>query len=268
MSLEQDLLLAGLALYAAASVAAVVAATLRRAGRVPLAVLALALAVHGGAILLRWHRLGHGPYVDLYEVLSSNVWSLHLALLTACLVLPPIRATLALALPLLQIGVAWLLSLTPVDNPLPVTYDTVWLPVHVWLGKVFLGCVLAAVAVSLVILARRIPRGPRFSLMPASIALDELAYRLVLIAFVFESLMLVVGAVWAQDAWGRYWAWDPLETWAFTTWIMVIAFLHLRATRRPSATLSAMLVVGLFLLAFSTLFGMPFVSTAPHKGAV
>lgn len=256
-------------LYATAAVAAVLTTQRRRVPiGLPMGVLALALAVHTIAIAIRWERLGHGPYVDLFEVLSSNVWSLHVAVLVSALLIPRIRPTLATSLPVLQVMVLWLLSLTPVDTQIPVTYHTPLLAVHVWLGKIFLGCIVVAVGLSLVMLARRLGIANAFATLPVNDALDELAYRFVLIAFLFESLMLVAGAVWARDAWGRYWAWDPLETWAFITWLSVIAFLHLRSTRRPSPTVSALMIVGIFILGFSTLFGMPFISMAPHKGAI
>ncbi len=259
----------GLALYSIAAILAVfVVLRGRRSFGGPLAVVSIALLCHGVAILLRWDRLGHGPYVDLFEILSSNVWSLHLAVLLAVILIPAIRASLAVSLPLLQVLVVWLLVTPAHDGAAPVTYDTVWLAVHVWLGKVFLGFVVAAVGVSLVILLRGVRGTAAFKTMPNSVALDELVYRLVLVAFLFESLMLVAGAIWAQDAWGRYWAWDPLETWAFVTWLGVIGYLHLRFLRRPSPVVGALLVLGIFAIAFSTFFGMPFISTAPHKGAI
>jgi len=233
-----------------------------------LGLLALALAFHTAAIVLRWDRLGHGPYVNMFEILSSNVWSLHLAVFAAALAIRPIRPSLATALPVLQILVWWLVAVTPVDSQAPVTYDTVWLPVHLTLGKIFLGCTVVAVGLSLIVLMRAAGTRVRFAAMPDSATLDELAYRFLLIAFIFHSLMLAAGAVWAQDAWGRYWAWDPLETWAFVTWLCLGAYLHLRVTRRPHPVWGAVMVIGIFAVAFSTFFGMPFVSTAPHKGAV
>jgi ABC-type transport system involved in cytochrome c biogenesis permease subunit len=130
--------------------------------------------------------------------------------------------------------------------------------VHVALGKVFLGAVLVAVGLSGMILAR----------LPRPEALEELAFRFMAIGFVFETLMLVSGAIWAQDAWGRYWAWDPLETWAFLTWLSLAAFLHARVAFRLSPRASALMILGVFALAFLTFFGVPFVSTAPHKGAI
>jgi ABC-type transport system involved in cytochrome c biogenesis permease subunit len=85
---------------------------------------------------------------------------------------------------------------------------------------------------------------------------------------VFETLMLIVGAVWAQDAWGRYWAWDPLESWAFFTWVALALALHARATLRPTPARFAVWLMVVFAIAFLTFFGVPFISTAPHKGAV
>lgn len=269
MLAEQAWLYAGLALYFVAAAAAV-AAALRGARdyRLPMGLVGAALAAHGLAISLRWIRLDHGPYVNLFEILSSNVFTLHAAVLLACLLVPQIRPSLATVLPVLQILVAWILFAPPVDGAAPVTYQTIWLAIHVWLGKIFLGCIVVAVGVGLVVLLRRLRPGRILPSMPNDLALDELVYRLVFVGFVFESLMLVAGAIWAQDAWGRYWAWDPLETWAFVTWLAVVAYLHLRVTRRPSPAVGAAIVIAIFVVAFSTFFGMPFVSTAPHKGAI
>ncbi len=256
-----------LALYVAAAAAAVLAAARTSNFGAAMQILFVALATHTVAIAVRWSRLDHGPYVDLFEVLSSNIWSLHLAVFVGCLAIPRIRPSLATALPVLQVLVVWLVFVPERDTQAPVTYGTVWLPIHVTLGKVFLGCAVISVGLSLVVLARSHGLGA-FPGLPNSLALDELAYRFILIAFIFETLMLVAGAVWAQDAWGRYWAWDPLETWAFVTWLSVAAYLHLRALRRPAPALNAVMVLGIFAIAFSTFFGMPFVSTAPHKGAI
>jgi len=266
---EQIWLLAGLALYAAAAVVAVVNAVRgRRRYGGAMALVSAALAAHGAAIALRWFRLDHGPYVNLFEILSSNVFTLHASVLIACIALPAIRPSLSTVLPVLQVLVVWLLVTPPVDGAAPITYQTMWLAVHVWLGKIFLGCVVVAVGVGLVVLLRDLRSSRLFPGMPNNAALDELMYRLVFVGFVFESLMLVAGAIWAQDAWGRYWAWDPLETWAFVTWLAVVAYLHLRVARRPPPAVGAALVIAIFAVAFSTFFGMPFVSTAPHKGAI
>jgi ABC-type transport system involved in cytochrome c biogenesis permease subunit len=257
-----------LALYVLASLAAVWIALRRGASyRLPLVTMTLGLLAHSLAIGLRWRRLDHGPFVDLFEILSSNIWSLHLAVLIAVLLIPRIRPILAVVLPLLQILVFWLLTVEPSGAEIPVTYDTPWLSVHVAFGKIFLGALIVATALSMAIILRS--RGlASLPHLPASAALGELAYRFVLGAFLFESLMLVAGAIWAQDAWGRYWAWDPLETWAFVTWVAAAAYLHLRTRKGVSQEIKALAVLCVFILAFATFFGMPFVSTAPHKGAI
>ncbi len=256
-----------LGLYLAAALAAIVSAVRAGAFQMTILLLSVALSVHGIAIFKRWIRLDHGPYVDLFEILSSNIWSLHFAVLIGCLAVPRIKASLAAVLPVLLVLVVWLLVVPERDTLAPITYGTIWLPVHVTLGKIFLGCAVLAVGLSLVVLARLSGLGT-FVTLPGNRALDELAYRFILIAFIFETLMLVAGAIWAQDAWGRYWAWDPLETWAFVTWLSVAAYLHFRALRWSAPALNAVFVLGIFVVAFSTFFGMPFVSTAPHKGAI
>jgi len=259
---------AAMAIYISATVCAVILRNGSAAAlRVPLYLVAVALASHTVAMALRWDRVGHGPYVDLFEILSSNIWSLHLAVLIACLWFPRIRPSLAPMLLVLQVLVVWLFTVSPSGADVPVTYDTIWLPVHVTLGKVFLGCIVVAVGLSAVILLRRYS-GRAFASMPGDKTLEELAYRFTIAAFLFESLMLVAGAIWAQDAWGRYWAWDPLESWAFVTWLTVVVYLHLRTMRNVRPVVGAVLVIGIFVLAFSTFFGMPFVSVAPHKGAI
>ncbi|HSW53341.1 MAG TPA: cytochrome c biogenesis protein CcsA, partial [Sulfuricaulis sp.] len=98
--------------------------------------------------------------------------------------------------------------------------------------------------------------------------LDRAVWQLAAIAFVFDSFMLVAGAVWAHDAWGRYWAWDPLETWAFLTWLMLGSVLHSRLTFRLPPWVGWTMLIGVFLLAFLTFLGVPFLSLAPHKGII
>jgi len=100
------------------------------------------------------------------------------------------------------------------------------------------------------------------------VVLDDYAWRFLTLAFVFHSLMLIAGAVWAQDAWGRYWAWDPLETWAFITWLSMAGSLHARLTFEIPAWSGWLMIVGVFILAILTFLGVPFLSQAPHKGAV
>lgn len=227
--------------------------------------LATALLVAG--IALRWQRMGHGPFLSLFEVLASSLVSLGIAWRIASVRLPVLRGSAPVVLSLLAVMAAWLLAANPADTLLPPTYEMAILWVHVALGKVFLGCAFVATGLAGVVLARR-RAGRWFRRMPGDAALDLLAWRFMLAALVFESLMLVAGAVWAQDAWGRFWAWDPLETWAFVTWIALAAAVHARLAWRVTPRAGALMIAGVFAIAFLTFFGVPFVSLAPHKGAV
>jgi ABC-type transport system involved in cytochrome c biogenesis permease subunit len=229
----------------------------------------LALAALAAGIAMRWLRLGHGPFLNMFEILASSLLSLGLAWRIASWRLPVVRGSAPVALTLLAVMAAWLLTVNPVDTHLPATYEMGIMWFHILLGKIFLGCALVATALAGVILARTKAWGrARFERMPADATLDALAWRLMLAALVFESLMLVAGAIWAQDAWGRFWAWDPLETWAFITWLALSAAVHARLTWRLGPRAGALMIVAVFVLAFLTFFGVPFVTLAPHKGAV
>jgi ABC-type transport system involved in cytochrome c biogenesis permease subunit len=205
----------------------------------------------------------------MFEVLASSLLSLGLIWRVASLRLPLLRDSAPVVLGLLAMMAAWLLVSNAADSTLPATYEMPVLWVHVTLGKIFLGCALVAAGLAGVLLARRTERGSRwFRQMPGDAGLDLLAWRFMLAALVFESLMLIAGAVWAQDAWGRFWAWDPLETWAFITWLALSAAIHARLSWRLGPRAGALMILAVFAIAFLTFFGVPFVSTAPHKGAV
>jgi ABC-type transport system involved in cytochrome c biogenesis permease subunit len=257
--LALPLLWSALLAYVAAGSTAIVAVALeRRPERWILVLLLAGVSLHGASIAARWVAVGHGPFITLFEILSSNIFSLTLVFAIAYWRIPAVRPAAAFVAPVLFIMMGWLLVTHPGEGHFPPTYRTIWLYVHVALGKVFLGAVLVAVGLSGMILAR----------LPRAEALEELAFRFMAIGFVFETLMLISGAIWAQDAWGRYWAWDPLETWAFLTWLSLAAFLHARIAFRVGPRASALMILAVFALAFLTFFGVPFVSTAPHKGAI
>lgn len=259
---ERALLLAALALYAVQPLP-------RRRG-VAQALLLLAVALHTAALALRWQALGHGPFTTLHEILSSSLWSLALGMALAGAWLPEVRAASALAAPLWWLLGAWLLLAPAGPGHLPPTYATVLLYLHALVGKLFLALLLLALVLALLPwVRRRWPRAARWQGLPGDARFDHLAHACAAFAFVSQTLMLIVGAVWAQDAWGRYWGWDALERWAFVTWLALAAALHARATAPGSAARRfGPWLAAVFALAFLTFFGVPFVSQVPHQGAI
>jgi ABC-type transport system involved in cytochrome c biogenesis permease subunit len=262
LSLELSALYLACLLYAAFSL---IALSQRLGSRYRLLALTLAtfgLISHSISIGARWIRVDHGPFINLYEILSSNLWSNMLGLTLFFLLLPAAGIVLRLALPVVLLLMAWLLVTPGPDGHLPPTYNTPWLYFHVFSGKIFFTLLLLASGSALhALLLGRTPGDPDAP------AFSELAHRLLAFAFVAESLMLFFGAIWAQDAWGRYWSWDPLETWAFATWLVVIFTLHSQVDSRKGRLFLVLIPICL-TLAFLTFFGVPFISTSAHQGAI
>ena len=268
MELELRLLWAAIICYVLGGSLAIAAVILRQQReRAVLGLIAAGWLFHTCALLVRWERLGQGPFVTMFEILSSNIWSLVLVFCLAYWRIPALRPSAAIVMPVLFVMMGWLMLSSPGEVHFPRSFRTPWLYIHVGLGKIFLGAMLVAIGLAGAIQARRSARGRLwFARLPDDVRLDELAYRCMAMALVFNGLMLVAGAIWAQDAWGRYWAWDRLETWAFITWLLLAAALHLRATYRPAPRRSSLMAFAVFALAFLTFFGVPFLSVRPHQG--
>lgn len=229
--------------------------------------LAMSVAAIAVGIGLRWQQSGQGPFLTLYEILLSNLFSLGLFLLISMRTVPSARSALPVALPLLALLGVWTLFVPADVTPLPPTFDNPWLWAHVLAGKLFLGAALVATALSVRLLATA-GRAQAAASTPSTEILDAQVWRFAALAFVFDSAMLVAGAAWARDAWGRYWAWDPLETWALLTWLALGLVLHARVGFRLPPWLGWAGMCLVFVLAFLTFFGVPFLSIAPHKGVI
>jgi ABC-type transport system involved in cytochrome c biogenesis permease subunit len=257
------------ALHAWRRIAATATRNLTVAQRPAWSLVDLALAALAVGVAMRWARVGHGPFLSLFEILASSLLSLGVAWRFMSLRVAVLQGSAPVVLSLLAVLGAWLLVADTSDTVLPPTYEMPVLWFHLAFGKIFLGCALLATGLAGVVLARASGAGARwFRRMPGDGTIDELAWRFMLAALVFESLMLIAGAIWAQDAWGRFWAWDPLETWAFITWLALAAAVHARIAWRVGPRAGALMIAAVFVIAFLTFFGVPFVSLAPHKGAV
>ena len=133
--------------------------------------------------------------------------------------------------------------------PLPPALQSVWLVIHVFVASLGTGFFALGAALSIVQLlqARRAAGravGLRFlDTLPAADKLENLAYRVIVVGFVFWTFTLIAGAIWAERAWGRYWGWDTKEVWTFIIWTIFAGYIHARATRGWRGSRSAWLAI-------------------------
>ena len=270
-AIEAQLVLAAVLLLALAAVSQVPVLITGRARHGPmLGLLGAAILILGAAIAGRWWREGQGPFLTFYDVLLSNVFSLAVVFLAISWRSPVVRIASLLVCPFLLVMGIWLLNSPATAVPLPATFENYWLWLHVLSGKLFLGMCLVSACSSGILLCGGSPVCNNVTdAISDALSLDRMIWVLFFLAFIFHSLMLVAGSVWAHSAWGRYWSWDTLETWTLITWIVMGGVLHARSTFKdmlPSVGY-AMIVVA-FALAFATFFGVPFLSMGPHKGVM
>ena len=135
---------------------------------------------------------------------------------------------------LLTLGTAVTVLYVP-SAPLVPALKSPWLVIHVSTaiisGGVFLlANVIAGAFLFLDSMEKKGERAPWAKRLPSLDTLDQLSYRLVAFVFPLWTFSVIAGAIWAESAWGRYWGWDPKETWAFITWVAYAAYLHARVT--------------------------------------
>jgi cytochrome c-type biogenesis protein CcsB len=135
---------------------------------------------------------------------------------------------------LLTLGTAITLLYVP-SAPLVPALKSPWLVIHVSTAIISGGVFLLAnvISAAYLYLDNMESKGPRkvwANRLPSLEVLDQLSYRLVAFVFPLWTFSVIAGAIWAESAWGRYWGWDPKETWAFITWVAYAAYLHARVT--------------------------------------
>jgi len=130
--------------------------------------------------------------------------------------------------------------------PLPPALQSYWLVIHVFVASLGTGFYGLGAALSIVQLvqARRASRGLNaIGAVPTAERLEALAYRLIVVGFVFWTFTLIAGSIWAEHAWGRYWGWDTKEVWTFIVWVIFAGYIHARATRGWRGSRSATLAI-------------------------
>lgn len=203
-----------------------------RLAGIGLSVSVLATALLAAGVLTRALAIERVPWGNMHE------FSITGSLVAAVVFLSFARTRLGRALAvwlvltlILVLGLA-VTVLYVAPGPLVPALQSYWLVVHVGMAVLAFGLfTVAAVLSGLQIVAERSERQGRATSLPASGMLDRLAYRLIAVAFPIWTIgPLILGAIWAEVSWGRYWNWDPKETWALITWLAYAAYLHARAT--------------------------------------
>ncbi len=131
--------------------------------------------------------------------------------------------------------------------------------VQSWRLAVIVALPICLVFYAFVFFARRIPEDLKVGLLdkfPQPRVLDEIGYQLILLGFLFLSVGIITGAVWANSAWGRYWGWDPKETWSLITWFVYATLLHARMMRGWHGKRIAFLSIIGFAAVLFTYFGV------------
>jgi cytochrome c-type biogenesis protein CcsB len=206
-----------------------------KAARIGTSLMILAFILLFGGVVSRGLANGHVPWGNMYEFSITGALAFTGAYLIALRKhdLRWLGLFVSLAA-LLTVGTA--VTLLYRDSaPLVPALNSPWLIIHVIAaiisGGVFLfSNVIAGAYLYLDSRERGSGRPVWATHLPSLEVLDQLSYRLVAFVFPLWTFSVIAGAIWAESAWGRYWGWDPKETWAFITWVAYAAYLHARVT--------------------------------------
>ncbi len=221
---------------------------------------------NAAGIIMRWVEsyklgIGHAPLSNMYESLVFFSWTIAVIYLVIERTYKN-RILGVFTMPLVFLSIAYA-SLSPNINdqiqPLIPALKSNWLIAHVM--TCFLGYAAFAIAfgISLMyLLASGDKKGKGYLLshFPKPAFLDNLTHQMVTFGFLFLSIGIITGAVWANSAWGSYWSWDPKETWSLITWFIYATLLHARLMRGWHGKRIAYVSVIGFMAVLFTYFGV------------
>ncbi len=230
--------------------------------------------LHTAGFVMRWwesHKLGYGhiPLSNLYESLIFFGWVTILVYLFVEFKTKR-RIIGAFATPFAFLAMAYASFATNQEiEPLVPALQSNWLTVHVI--TCFLGYAAFAIACGLGImyLLRHYARSNTgiWAHLPDLRTLDDLIYRTILFGFFWLTVGIITGSVWAEQAWGSYWSWDPKETWSLITWFIYATAIHARLVRGWAGKRIAFLSILGFLSVIFTYFGVNFLLSGLHSYA-
>jgi cytochrome c-type biogenesis protein CcsB len=229
------------------------------------------LIIHTGALILRTFESKHAPFTNMYESLSFLAWSAILAY-----VIIEGKYKIKKAGPYFMLIVIALMALASSPlmpnnaTPLVPALQSYWLWLHVsitLLGEAFFAIAFIT-SIMFIIAESKEKKGLAEKTKLSSEKLDSISYRCIAIGFPLFTLGgLVFGMVWAYKAWGRYWSWDPKETWSLITWFAFALYLHTRLVMGWKGMRSAVVAILGFLFALFTYFGVNYLLAGLHSYA-
>jgi cytochrome c-type biogenesis protein CcsB len=250
----------------------------RRWGQIAVVVAVLGALTHAGVLVTRGLATGHLPWGNMYEFATSMVLVATVSFLIFAVRVPAVRHLGAfvmgpVVLALVLIG----LFLYAEAGPLVAALRSSWLAVHVTSAILGFGIFFVSGIASGAYLLRqrhdaRLAAGQArpdsmLSRLPSVATLDRVAHRTAVFGFPIWTFAVIAGAIWAESAWGRFWGWDPKETWAFIAWVVYAAYLHARTTAGWRGRAAAWVnVAGLLVMVFNLLY-VNMVSTGLHSYA-
>ncbi len=219
-----------------------------RALKIAMALTVIGWVLHAAAALFRGLAAGRVPWANMFEFsLTATAIIVGVFLLVQFWQDLRFLGAFIVGFALILLGLASVNFYVDVI-PLPDALQSAWLVIHVFvavLGTSFFA-LGAGLSLTQLLQARREAGrgGPGFlATLPSAEKLENLAYRVILIGFVFWTFTLIAGAIWAERAWGRYWGWDTKEVWTFIIWTIFAGYIHARATRGWRGSRSAWLAI-------------------------
>lgn len=228
-----------------------------------------ALVVHTAAIVLRGVDMGRLPMANQYEFATAFAWALALVSLIFILKFNfPVLGAFASPVTLLLAVYAGLMKLSElrtvavngadsIRNLMPALRSS-WLGIHVSTVIVAYGAFGVSFVLSILFLVRDKMKADGFwdSHIPQREKLDTISYRCISLGMMFLTVTIFIGGIWAENAWGSYWTWDPKETWALVTWLIYLVYLHLRIRKGWNGRTAAIFGVVGFVCVLFTYIGV------------
>lgn len=250
-------------LYAVATVTVIAGVAFSKTAliRVAFACAAVGAVAQAVSLLMRWVRVGHGPAVGYFEVASGLVLMAVVAYLLLAWREPALRATGIVFMPFALLALGSTLLVDPAAREVGGALASAWLVLHVLFANLAFAAYAAALVFASATLLAGSAAAERFgallSRMPSAEVREELTARFALAGFALQGVMIATGAIWANEAWGRYWGWDPIEVWSLLAWLLMALHLHATRTLAWKGTRPAWLVIAAFAALTFSLLGVP-----------